>query len=72
VKESDELYKQVQLLQSVGDSKVSPFTAGREGADDQAEESYLAGKLALDDAFNHFQSDLFMSSLTESSKSIRS
>jgi hypothetical protein len=41
-------------------------------ADDQAEESYLAGKLALDDAFNHFQSDLFMSSLTESSKLERS
>lgn len=38
-------------------------------ADNQAEESYLAGKLALDDAFNHFQSDLFMSSLTESSMS---
>lgn len=33
----------------------------------QAENSYFDGKLALLDAFDQFKSDLFMSSLTESS-----
>jgi hypothetical protein len=33
VKESDELYKQVQLLQSVGDSKVSLSLQVGNGAD---------------------------------------
>lgn len=33
----------------------------------QAEEFYLHGRIALDNAFNVFKTDLFMSSLTESS-----
>lgn len=33
----------------------------------QAEELYLNGRIALEDAFSHFKTDLFMSSLAESS-----
>jgi len=36
-------------------------------ADEQADDFYLDGRIGLHEAFNHFKTDLWMSSLTESS-----
>lgn len=35
----------------------------------KAEELYLDGRISLQEAFEHFKSDLWMSSLTDSSES---
>jgi separase len=72
--DSEQILEQIKAL-TAGESDVSvPLSDGLswKAADSQAEDLYLDGRIALHEAFNHFKTDLWMSSLTESSNLISS